>query len=135
MALAHQAAVCARAHGMPNLGDPTLGSDGHPHFPNENNLQIPQSAREACQSIIDRISAAEGNSNGDGYQPKPADVPKLIQFAQCMRSHGFPTWPDPNSDGTFPAAGLPHKSPAMGNAMNACNQYNPDPHGGIHGSR
>jgi hypothetical protein len=132
MALAHELAVCARAHGMPTIGDPTLGSDGRPHFPNEQNLPDPppQSVLTGCRSILDRINAAKDQGNPH-YQPKPADVPKLIQFAQCMRGHGFPNWPDPQADGTFPAAQMPRKTPALGSAMTACRQFNPDPQGRI----
>jgi hypothetical protein len=138
MALAHQFVVCARAHGMPNLPEPTLGSDGRPHFPNEASLpkQPPQSVLAACRSIMDQIDAAQRqqDSHDGGYQPKPADVPKLIQYAQCMRTHGFPNWPDPLADGTFPGAGMPHqKTPALLSAMDACAKYNPDPRGGVHG--
>src|SRR5262245_39209263 len=55
MALAHQLVVCARAHGMPDIGEPTMGSDGRPHLPNEEHLQIPQSTRTACQPIVNQL--------------------------------------------------------------------------------
>jgi hypothetical protein len=52
-----------------------------------------------------------------------------------MRGHGFPDWPDPKPDGTFPAAQLPSmKTPALISAMQACDSLNPDPGGHVFGS-
>lgn len=39
-------------------------------------------------------SAAKASSGGSPYQ-------KALAYAQCMRSHGDPSWPDPNSQGNF----------------------------------
>jgi hypothetical protein len=43
-----------------------------------------------------------GTSAGSGASPSPASTyAKLIAYAQCMRSHGVPNFPDPNSNGEF----------------------------------
>ncbi|HEX4057625.1 MAG TPA: hypothetical protein VHX87_04830 [Galbitalea sp.] len=36
-----------------------------------------------------------------------------IAYARCVRSHGVPGFPDPNSDGTFPKARIPAGSGAQ----------------------
>jgi hypothetical protein len=54
---------------------------------------------------------------------------KAVKYAECMRSHGEPNWPDPASDGTFTAlgqAGITTGS-VMGAAMKACVSLNPFP--------
>jgi hypothetical protein len=59
--------------------------------------------------------------------PNAATIQQLQRFAQCIREHGIPNWPDPKSDGSFPISGLslgdPKKSPVIMTATNACNQY------------
>jgi hypothetical protein len=55
---------------------------------------------------------------------------ELLQLAQCMRSHGVPTFPDPSAtEGTFGAmvssAGIDLQSPTVKAALEACKQYTP----------
>ncbi len=55
---------------------------------------------------------------------------ELVQLAQCMRSHGVPTFPDPTAqEGTFGAmvssAGINLGSPTVQAALTACKQYTP----------
>jgi hypothetical protein len=55
---------------------------------------------------------------------------ELVQLAQCMRSHGVPTFPDPTAqEGTFGAmvssAGIDLGSPTVQAALKACKQYTP----------
>ncbi len=52
---------------------------------------------------------------------------KAVAFAQCMRSHGAPSWPDPNSQGGFtvtPATN--HKFAAPASAQKACRHLLPN---------
>jgi hypothetical protein len=35
-------------------------------------------------------------------------VPQALAYAQCMRAHGVPDWPDPDSSGSFPKDQLEH---------------------------
>ena len=53
-------------------------------------------------------------------------VQKALAFARCMRSHGAPSWPDPNSQGTFmvdPATNAKFKAPFS--ARQACHHLLP----------
>jgi hypothetical protein len=129
----HQLVQCARSHGMPNLPDPQIDSNGQAHFP-DGTPKAPQSVQRACQSIYDRLPAS---ARGEAGRP-PTDLQGLLRFAGCMRQHGVPDFPDPRADGTFPIAGTSlareGKSPRIIRAMQACDRLNPDPNGRIYGS-
>ena len=55
-----------------------------------------------------------------------------LQFAQCMRSHGVPDFPDPSANGgtlnAISAAGINTGSPAYQTALVACKKYSPAGH-------
>lgn len=38
-------------------------------------------------------------SQGAPAQVPPADLDKLVKYAQCMRANGYPEYPDPSPDG------------------------------------
>src|SRR5262245_2234838 len=65
----HQLVQCARTHGMPNLPDPQIDSNGQAHFPSDT-PDPPQTVRQACQSIYDRLPAS---ARGDTERP-PTDI-------------------------------------------------------------
>lgn len=92
----HELVACARTHGMPSLPDPTLDSQGRAQFP-PGVGQPPQSVRQACQSIYNRLPASVRNDSA----PAP-DMAMETRFAQCMRTHGVSDWPDPDADGSYP---------------------------------
>jgi hypothetical protein len=128
----HRVVLCARAHGMPNLPDPSIDVNGKAHFPPSVPDTIPVQTRNACQALFNRLLPDE--------QPKPptqADIAALVQFARCMRSHGVPDWPDPNSSGQFampPRIAHALKSQFRTPLM-ACDHLNPDRQGRIYGAR
>lgn len=67
-------------------------------------------------------ASASGSGSGSGSQNDPA------QFAQCMRSHGVPSFPDPGSNGQFTiqvtrGGSLQPRSPAFQSAVQACHKY------------
>jgi hypothetical protein len=75
-------------------------------------------------------SGHSGNTSGEASQG--------IRFADCMRSHGVPNFPDPSSGGgiNIPAgSGINPQSPAFRSAQHACSKLLPGggPLGG-HGS-
>ena len=120
----HELVACARAHGMPNLPDPTIDSHGRASFPQGAPTPAP-ATRQACQSIYNRLPAAVRDSAAP-------DIAMEIEFAQCMRAHGLTDWPDPDADGNYP---LPlDLAPAMKSgpqwdriktAWDACRAFNP----------
>lgn len=54
------------------------------------------------------LAACSGSASATGSGSSPgaggSQSSQLLAFAQCMRSHGVPTFPDPSSDLKFPSA-------------------------------
>jgi hypothetical protein len=100
-------AKCARANGLPNFPDPVQDAKGAWNFPaSVDSLKLPA----ACDSVRKRLG---GQSFGPA-SASAADLAKSRQFAQCVRAHGLPDWPDPKSDGTFV---LPDRLKTGGDAL------------------
>lgn len=65
---------------------------------------------------------------------KSSAKPNPLAFSQCMRSHGVPDFPDPNSSGqiqirvTKGGGGLNPQSPAFQTASNDCKSLSPAGH-------
>jgi hypothetical protein len=118
-------AGCMRSHGEPDFPDPTVGSNGLPSFNingSANGDLNPQSsqwkaAQSACKSDLPDLG---GNTSAD----KEAANAKALKYAQCMRSHGEPDFPDPNGQGVIQipnATGiLSPNSPQYQQAATAC---------------
>jgi hypothetical protein len=92
---------CMRSHGVPNFPDP--GSGGGVQIPQGSaiNPQSPafQSAQNACSKLIPGSGPSRGH---------PSETRKLamLKLAECMRSHGLSTFPDPTSSPPSPGSGL-----------------------------
>jgi hypothetical protein len=133
---------CMRSHGVPNFPDP--GSDGQPPKTSAQDLGISNSqyqvAQRACQHLL---------PIGGAFQQQASQCilagdcpPTLVQqmmttdrkFAQCMRSHGVPSWPDPTigSEGRpvfdLTQVGITHRqthSPPMSYKITECQALAP----------
>src|SRR5262245_12047366 len=138
LALGRQVAQCFRDNGLPDFPDPTIDDRGQLQLPNNlrDRMQAvyPQQAldqaQRACQSLFDQLPQSAIGRDGNGGEadaPGPGDVDALRQFAQCARQNGFPDWPDPKPDGSFPLRGTPieaeGQSARMAHAFDACRQY------------
>jgi hypothetical protein len=124
LAIGRQFVQCARQHGQPGFPDPVwqAGSLQFGSAGDQVKDQIRQLPHE-CISILELLPA----SGHRKPPPTAEDLRRLAQFAQCLRQHGMPEWPDPKSDGTFPLRGTPleaeGKSQRMLDAIDACSQY------------
>jgi hypothetical protein len=126
VAAAYKFSRCMRDHGVSNFPDPQIkssnggqqiavrvvGSAGSPAF---------KSATKACQGIM----PAATTSPVQIAQQQHAREQDLVSFAQCLRSHGVPDFPDPTSQGQLtPAmvtgAGVDLHAPATLTAAKAC---------------
>jgi hypothetical protein len=110
-------AHCMRAHGDPGFPDPN--SQGL--FPHPAGSQY-ASATRACGHLLpaQRLTPAE----------KRQHVAQALKFAACMRTHGYPDFPDPivSSGGTavgFGFSGIDTSSPQFHRAWQACRSYEP----------
>jgi hypothetical protein len=75
-------ARCMREHGISDFPDPQSGvpTEADPHNP------LFQAANDACESLLPTPPTGE----------QPKDFEQLVRFAQCMREHGIPDFPDPS---------------------------------------
>jgi hypothetical protein len=110
---------CMRSHGISDFPDPS-GSGGGFSFnlhggPNSdlhhNNPQY-QAANQACQRLLPGGSTTPHQS--------PQKIAEEARLATCMRSHGFPSFPDPNSQGAFDLSGIDRTLPAFQSALQTC---------------
>ena len=115
---------CMRSHGVSKFPDP--GSGGA--IPKESLQQLGvsgsrfQAAQRACQHLL---------PNG-GRPPNQAERllarSQSLRFAQCVRAHGVPNFPDPDSTGRIPdpaTVGINQGSPKFRTANQACGKYRP----------
>jgi hypothetical protein len=116
-------AVCMRSHGVPAYPDPKVSSSG-------NRLQITispgsadpnspasKSADHTCHNLM-----PNGGKPVYGAQDRAQD----LTFADCLRSHGVPNFPDADRGGAFilPSAINQH-APQYQQATNACANVEP----------
>jgi len=70
-------------------------------------------AQQACRSLFNQLPPQATVSP----PPTARYMRAFLRFAGCVRSHGQPGVPDPNSAGQFP---ISQKNPTLGAAMQAC---------------
>lgn len=93
-------ASCIRSHGIPDFyfthltGPPSAPPPGgvaigfHGWFAEADSAAQFQSAQKACQHLL-----PFGNAQGTETHQ---EFLSALKSASCMRSHGYPNWPDPN---------------------------------------
>lgn len=119
-------AQCMRSHGISNFPDSAISTTGggvQVNLP-QGITQEPgyQAAQQACQSKLPR------GTNGGGSSGGSSSVNQLINFANCMRSHGVTNFPEPNSSGReiiSGSQGLDPNSPTFQSALSACRSLLP----------
>jgi hypothetical protein len=90
-----------RSHGVPNYPDPSGSNELANGLPKVSvqQLGVSNSQYQARQSDCAHLLPNDGQQSQTQSQQ---DLTAMRRYAQCMRSHGVPTWPDPTFD---PAAG------------------------------
>jgi hypothetical protein len=123
--------TCMRAHGVPDLADPTITSSGaiHIQMPADASPSAAQSigpggSSNPCNNYLQAASQALGDKSGGGVQkPDPA---KLLKFSQCMQKSGFPQFPDPSASGLHiqvtPGSTMNPSNPAFISASDTCSK-------------
>lgn len=99
--------ACMRSHGVPNYPDPSSNGGlpkGDAQAFGVSSSQF-QAARTACRHLLPSSDTAFAASLTQCLQI--GDCPQAVvqqaltegrNFAQCMRNHGVPNWPDPTID-------------------------------------
>jgi hypothetical protein len=119
-------AHCMRSNRVPNWPDPNSSGvfDKSQLTLQQLGVSSPrlQAAESACRHLLPNGSSG----------PNPARVAQVraqaLAFAQCVRSHGLPNFPDPRSDGRIPdpgTVGINQGSPKFEAANQACGKYRP----------
>ncbi len=115
-------ARCMRSHGVPDFPDPD--SNGNFHVGNNSVSSQETAANQVCNHLLNagtQLNAAQTQHT----------LSQLVKYAQCMRAHGVPNFPDPQiTNGgigvpggfTFDTSGLGlhQKSPQYQAAARAC---------------
>lgn len=113
---------CMRSHGEPTFPDP--GSGGSTSFTPSSTLnpRSPQfqQAQTKCGTLISGGGTRTPAERAEG-------LAQALRFSQCMRSHGVPSFPDPQSTGDGAVSlklsagnGLDPSSPAFQAAQKTC---------------
>jgi hypothetical protein len=100
--------ACMRSHGVPRFPDPDSGGElpkADAHQLDVSSSQL-QAAEQACRRLLPNDSSAINTGSVQQCMEASDCPPGLVQhtlteerrFAQCMRSHGVPNWPDPSID-------------------------------------
>jgi hypothetical protein len=110
LALGQEWVKCLRDKGLTRMPDAKLSPEGYLQFEQvggynwKEDLGTRQSIIDACKSIEDRYPP-------NAFRPKQQltadDLRKLREFAECVREHGVPAFPDPGPDGGFDLEGTP----------------------------
>jgi hypothetical protein len=98
---------CMRSHGVPNFPDPA--SNGQVPKADTQALGVSSSQLQTAQTACQHLYPANGGSLAASLRQceETGDCPQAMvqqvltgmrRFAQCMRSHGVPGWPDPTVD-------------------------------------
>ncbi len=116
---------CMRSHGVGDFPDPVTPAGGGIAFSinggpgsdlNPNNPRY-KTANQACHALLPA-----------GVQSATPPSPKIgaeVKWAQCMRSHGVTSFPDPNSQGAFDSAKFNSTTLAFRNATKTCAPLQP----------
>jgi hypothetical protein len=115
--------ACMRAHGVPNYPEP-LSSGG---FSRSAMTAVDQSSPQYQVSL----KACRSLAIASGVEHTPAQIAQhdqqLLAYAQCMRKHGVPDFPDPTNGGFTVSSGsaLGRNSPQFQTADKVCIHLNP----------
>jgi hypothetical protein len=113
-------ATCIRSHGEPNFPDPSpTGGFKITSGPNDPQLR---DAEQACANL----TPGGGQNETSGGNFTGSQVAQLLKYAQCMRTHGILSFPDPTSKGIGSLGGIDMNSPQFATASQACQSLLPN---------
>jgi hypothetical protein len=122
--------ACMRSHGVPNFPDPdskgriliTQGTDanGNKTGVDTNSPQFKRAA-QACRKF-------QPNGGRPTAAQEAQEQQMMLKYAQCMRSHGVPKFPDPKAGGALTLGtktGVDPNTPQFKAAQQACKKLVP----------
>ena len=113
---------CVRAHGVPSYPDPNSNGQEPPGTKQlfVSNRRF-QAASDTCHHLL-----PNGGHLAQAPQADAMTVAGAVRLAGCMRTHGYPTFPDPTIDAVgqpvfnVQAAGLAPHSPRLLATLRRC---------------
>jgi hypothetical protein len=110
---------CMRSHGIQAFPDPTTPPGGGATFRINLNQNTPafKAASQECRTLSPGGQQAQTTS--------ALQIAAEVRWAHCLRSHGVPGFPDPNSEGAIDSAKFAPTSPAFQRASAACTSLQP----------
>jgi hypothetical protein len=119
-------ARCMRSNSVPNWPDPNGDGAFDKSKLTSQHLGATDSQVQAAQRVCNHLLP-----NG-GRGPSAAQVQQIraqaLRFSHCVRAHGVPNFPDPDSTGRIPdpaSGGIDQGSPKFRAANTACGRYRP----------
>jgi hypothetical protein len=116
-------AACMRVNGDPNQTDPIIDQYGVINITMQGATQAMSSQVHGNTGPCSQYEvAAESALRAANPVAPPPDQAQQVQYADCMRSHGVPNYPDPGPDGetNFNSTGVDPNSPFVENANEVC---------------
>jgi len=121
--------ACMRSHGVPNFPDPD--SSGHIKLVSGRSANGQTTGVDVNSSQFKRADKAcrKFQPNGAPSAAQQArEQQAMLRFAQCMRSHGVPKFPDPKPGGALVLgnkAGIDPNTPQFRAAQQTCQKLTP----------
>jgi hypothetical protein len=116
-------AACMHSHGLPSYPDPQVSESG-----NHGSIKLSPGGLVRTPAFRS-ASRACGHLRPDSGAPaaiSPQEQAQDLEYARCMRSHGVPSFPDPDRDGVFTLpSGIDQQAPRFQRATQACTQTQP----------
>jgi hypothetical protein len=122
--------ACMRSHGVPNFPDPDskghfkitsgVSGNGQKTGVDVNSPQFAR-ARKACDKLLP-------NGGRPTAAQQQQEQQQMLKYAQCMRSHGVPKFPDPKAGGAMTLgtkAGVDPNTPQFQAAQKTCQKLVP----------
>jgi hypothetical protein len=117
-----------RTHGVPNFPDP--GSTGVIQLAPGSGLDPASPAFKSAQASCTKLLPG-GGPRGAPPPPSASEVRAALAWAQCIREHGVPNFPDPSTSSSTPGLvfrgvvfpvgpSFNPQSPAFKQAQTAC---------------
>jgi hypothetical protein len=116
LAQAYKYSDCMRSHGVSGFPDPEVHNGGQ-----QISIHITQGATSApAFKSAEQVCAhyLPNGGNTDTAAQRQAHTEAMLAFARCLRTHGFPNFPDPTAQGhldlsMITAAGINLHQPAL----------------------
>jgi hypothetical protein len=116
-------AACIRRHGDPSQADPVIDANKVIQITTPAGPDAQQLGQEASNGIGpcgSYVLAASRDLRGNQPAPPPLSMAQQLKYAQCMRAHGVPKFPDPNGSGGTNIGNLDPTGPVFQNADKLC---------------